>query len=221
LEEAVVLFRQRGDWRFLAQALGILGLTALLNGEIEAAEELLDQAYDVNQQTNQNAMEFVLTGRGILCLLRGEYGEARAFLQKNIDNLEKMGNRIGVLWGRARLGYVALRDGSEAEAHQILVETIRNFHADQNRNGLVFAMDKMASLYVVIQKPEVAAHLMGWSDATRKEIGDPRPRIEQADLDRDIAAIKANIGAVAYETAYTVGHALTLDEAVALASGEK
>lgn len=216
-----MLFRQGGDWRFLAQVLGILGLTVLLNGELESAEELLDEAYEVNQQTNQSAMEFVLTGKGILCLLRGEHGQARSFLQKNIDNLEKKGNRIGVLWGRARLGYVALREGSVAEAHRILADTIENFHADGNRNGLVFALDKMSSLNVATGKPEVAARLIGWSDATRKEIGDPRPRIEQADLDRDIAAIKTKIGADAYETAYKAGRDLTLDEVVAFALGGK
>jgi tetratricopeptide (TPR) repeat protein len=219
LEEAIVLFRQGGDWRFLAQALGILGLAVLSNGDLESAEAFLDEAYEVNQRTNRNAMEYVLTGKGILCMLRGEYGQARAYLQKNIDNLKEIGNRMGVLWGRARLGYVALREGHVTEAHQILAETVADFHADQNRNGLVFALDRMASLNVVIQKPEPAAHLIGWSDATRKEIGDPRPLIEQADLDRDIAAIKAKIGAAAYEIAYTTGQALSLDEVVALASG--
>lgn len=164
-------------------------------------------------------MEYVLTGRGILCMLRGEYGQARAFLQKNIDDLERMGNRMGVLWGLARLAQVALREGSVAEAHQILVDVIENFHADQNKNGLASALDKMASLYVLTNKAEVAARLIGWSDATRREIGDPRPRIEQADLDRDIAAIKAKIGVEAYETAYNSGRGLTLDEAVAFASG--
>ena len=57
---------------------------------------------------------------------------------------------------------------------------------------------------------------IGWPDAIRKEIGDPRPRIEQADLDRDIAAIKAKIGDDAYETAYHAGQSLTLDKAVAI-----
>jgi tetratricopeptide (TPR) repeat protein len=217
LEEAVVIFRQIGDWRFLAQTLGILGLAALSNGDLESAEEFLDEAYEVNQRTNRSAMEYVLTGRGILCMLRGEYGQARAFLQKNIDNLEKMGNRMGVLWGRARLAQVALREGSVAEAHQVLVDTIENFHTTGNKNGLAFAVDKMASLYVTIDKPDVAARLIGWSDATRKEIGDPRPRLEQEDLDRDITAIKAKIGADTYETVYDAGWSLTLDEAVALA----
>jgi tetratricopeptide (TPR) repeat protein len=221
LEEAVVLFRQAGDWRFLAQTLGILGLTVLLNGDLESAEGFLDEAYEVNQKTNSSAMEFVLTGKGILCMLRGEYGQARLFLQQNIDNLEMMGNRMGVLWGRVRLAQVALREGNVSEAHRILVDTIENFYTNGNKNGLTFALDKIASLYILTDKPEVAARLIGWSDATRKEIGDPRPRIEQADLDRDIAAIKAKIGSSAFEVAYKSGQGMTPDEAVKSALAEK
>jgi predicted ATPase len=217
LEEAVVLFRRAGDWRFLAQSLGILGLAVLSNGDLESAEEFLDEAYEVNQRTNKSAMEYVLTGKGILWMLRGEYGQARAFLQKNIDNLEKMGNPMGVLWGRARLGSVALREGSVAEAHRVLVDVIENFHTNGNKNGLTFALDRMASLYVTINTPEAAARLIGWSDATRAAIGDPRPRIEQADLDRDIVTIKAKIGSPAFKIAYESGQKMTLDEVVALA----
>ena len=150
-------------------------------------------------------------------MLRGEYGQARLYLQINIDDLEKMGNRVGVLWGRARLGHVALREGSVAEAHQVLVDTIESFHTTGNKNGLAFAVDKMASLNVTIDKPDVAAVLIGWSDATRKEIGDPRPRLEQDDLDRDIAAIKAKIGPSSFEVAYNSGRKMTLAESVALA----
>lgn len=217
-EEAIVLFRQIGDWRFLAQTLGILGYTVLSNGDLKSAEKYLDEAYEVNQRINNIEIEFVLTGKGILYMLRGEYDQARTFLQKNIENHEKTGNRMGYLWGRARLGHVALREGTVAEAHQILADTIENFHADQSKNGLAYAMDKMASLYIVIDKPEFAARLIGWSDATRMEIGDPRPRIEQAELDRDVTTIKAKIGSSAFEVAYDSGSKMTLDEAVTLAS---
>jgi predicted ATPase len=109
LEEAIVLFRQVGDWRFLAQPLGILGCTVLSNGDLESAQKYLDEAYEVNQQINNTEMEYVLTGQGILCMVRGEYGPARAFLQKNVNDLQAMGNRMKHLWGRARLGSVALR----------------------------------------------------------------------------------------------------------------
>ena len=220
-QEASVLLRQAGSWRYLAQTLGILGFTVLSNGNLESAQEFLDEAYEVNQQINNTEIEFVLTGKGILCMLRGEYEPARLFLQKNINDQKEMGNRMGVLWGLARLAQVALREGSVAEAHQILLHVIEDFQADQNKNGLTFTLDKMASLHVLTGKPEIAAHLIGWSDATRKEIGDPRPRIEQVDLDRDIASIKAKIGSSAFEAAYDSGQGMTLDGAVALALGER
>jgi predicted ATPase len=216
-EEAIVLFRQIGDWRFLAQTLGILGFTVLSNGDLKSAEKYLDEAYEVNQQINNIEIEFVLTGKGILCMLRGEYGQARAFLQKIIEDHERTGDRMGYLWGRARLGYVALREGSVAEAYQMLADTIEKFHADQSKNGLAFVLDKMASLYVVIDKPQLATHLIGWSDANRRKFGDPRPRIEQADLDEDIASIKAKIGSSAFQFAYDSGQGMTLDDVVALA----
>ena len=62
---------------------------------------------------------------------------------------------------------------------------------------------------------------IGWPDAIRKEIGDPRPRIMPADLDEDNAAIKAKLGVDAYETAYNSGQRLTLNEAVVIAAGRK
>ena len=94
-------------------------------------------------------------------MLRGEYDQARTFLQKNIEDHEKSGDRMGHLWGLACLAQVAMREGKLEEARQLLVDGIKNFHADQNKNGLTFALDRMASLYALTGNPEVAAHLIG------------------------------------------------------------
>jgi len=214
-QEAVALFRQVGDQLSLVHTLGILGFTVLSDGDIESAEELLEEAYELSLQINAKyRFEFILTGKSQLCLLRGEYEKARAFLQEDCDMQKEVGNRMGYLWGRARLAHVALREGKVDEAHQMLVNVIKDFQADRNKNGLVFALEKLASLYVMIDKPEAASPLIGWSDATRKEIGDPRQRLQQDELDRDIAAILAKIGPPAYKDAYDAGQKTTIDEVV-------
>jgi hypothetical protein len=166
-------------------------------------------------------MEFVLTAKGHLALLRGEYEQARGFLHEWAVLAEEMGNRMGYLWARARLGYVALRQGKLSEAGHVLAEIMEDFHKDRNKSGLAFVVDRFASLYVMTDKHEAAARLIGWSDATREEIGDPRPRLDQADLDRDIARIRVKIGNPAWEETYFAGRAMALDEAVALALPEK
>lgn len=214
-EEAITLLRQTGDRFHLAHVLGILGFTVLSNGDLVSAERFLEEAYELNQQTEgKQRLEFVLTGKSELCLLRGEYGQARAFLEENIELQQCAGNRMGYLWGRARLAHIALREKSVTEAHQILVDVIENFQVDRNMSGLAFALEKMASLYVHIHQPKSAAQLIGWSDATRREIGDPRQRLQQDELDQDIAAIIAEIGDSAYQAAYDAGRGMTLDEAV-------
>lgn len=217
-EEAIALLRQTGDRSYLARTLGILGFTVLSNGDVESAERFLQEAYELNQQINdKKGLEFILTGKSQLCLLRGEYKQARAFLQEDIDGQQVVGNRMGYLWGRARLADVAMREGNVTEARQILVDVIENFQADRNKNGLAFAMDKLASLYVVAGNPEAAPVLIGWSDATRQEIGDPRQRLQQNGQDRDIAAIIARIGVPAYQAAYDSGREMTLDKVVTYA----
>lgn len=214
-EEAIALLRQCGDWFLLARTLGVLGFTILSNGEIESAEKLLDEASEVNQQSHdRTGVEFILTGKSQLALLRGEYAQARALLQQNCDMQKEVGNRMGYLWGCARLANVALHKGNLPLAHQMLADVIQDFQTDRNKNGLAFALEKMASLYLAEQNPEPAPTLIGWCDATRIEIGDPRQRLQQDELDQTIAALIAALGAAAYQEAYVSGSKMTLEEAV-------
>ena len=78
----------------------------------------------------------------------------------------------------------------------------------------------MANLYVVTDQHERAAWLIGWADATREKIGDTRPLIEQADVDKIVAACIAKMGEVAFSDAYDEGQKMTLDEAIKYALNE-
>ena len=64
-------------------------------------------------------------------------------------------------------------------------------------------------------RPVVAAWLIGWADATREQIKDLRPRLEQVAVDKIVAACVTALGDLAFSQAYQEGRALTLDEAVA------
>ena len=87
-------------------------------------------------------------------------------------------------------------------------------------SGFVYAIEGVASLYVNQPRPERAARLFAWVDATREGIDNMRPKLEQAEVDKIIAACLANMGEVAFSDAYDEGQKMTLDEAVALALNE-
>jgi hypothetical protein len=154
---------------------------------------------------------------GRLAFIRGSYERARVNLQEAATVAEELGNRMHYLWWRTHLGFVAVHEGNITEAQNLFAETIRNFQNDANENGVVFAMEGMAGLYVPLGKPEHAAQLIGWADAMREKITDRRPLIEQKDVDKIIAACLAKIGQIAFSDAYVEGQKMTLDEAVAYA----
>ena len=78
----------------------------------------------------------------------------------------------------------------------------------------------MAGLYIALGKPFRAAPLIGWADTIRVKIKDPRPNIEQADVDKIIAACLAKMGEADFSDAYDEGRKMSLEEALAFAFEE-
>jgi len=220
-EEARLLFRDVGDWRELTHLLGLVGWLRVWNGEIDLAQKYLDEATS-SQALSSKAIIWVYAemAKSWIALMRGDYEQARTLLQEMVTRAEVLGNRMEYLWSRVRLSYVALREGNLTEAQRLFAESARDFQKNKQDRGIVFALEGMASLYVAIKKPDFAARLIGWADATREKIDDTRPTVEQADVDKLIAACLAKMGEVAFSDAYDEGQKMTLDEAVAYALSE-
>jgi hypothetical protein len=138
-------------------------------------------------------------------------------LQKSIEICQEFGDRLLLFWSRTFLGYLFLEQGDVTEARNILVDVTRSFHNEKNLIGVVFSLEGMASYYIVIGKHLHAASLIGWADAMREKIDDSRPVLEQADVDKIIAACHTRIGKAAFSAAYDEGSVMTLDEVVAYA----
>jgi hypothetical protein len=81
--------------------------------------------------------------------------------------------------------------------------------------GVMFALEGMAGFYSAVGKSEYTARLIGWSDAFRLKVNDPRARIEQMDIDRLIASCLASMGESSFADAYEEGRNMTLQSALA------
>ena len=221
-EQAIELYREAGDQHAMANLLGLLGLFKVLNGEIEAGEKYLNEATPLwESKSRMNVWEHIRTTKSLILVARGEFEQAYELLQESLVSAQKLGNRMSYLWQKVRLGYAALYAGNLGEAHDSFVETTQNFHKDGYTVGAVFAVEGIASLLVTTGKHEKAAQLLGWADATREQIHDNRPLIEEANIYRNMSAIIAKIGPSAFEVAYDDGRSMTFDEAVGFALGDE
>jgi non-specific serine/threonine protein kinase len=220
-KKAIILFRKVGDLRFLAGKLSAVGSCLALNGDIESAQEYLDESALLVQQFSPKniASHQVSEGYIEIAMMRGDYEQARRLLQNLEEATKESGDRMSYLHARIGLGQLDLRDGNITKAHRIFTENVQIFQKDQIKDGVVFTLERMASIYIVIRKPELAARLIGWADATRREIDVIRSYLEQVDVDKMIADCLAKMGEIAFSDAYDEGAKMSLDEAVALALG--
>jgi predicted ATPase/DNA-binding XRE family transcriptional regulator len=216
--EAIPLFRQAGDWRSLAFMLAIFGDTLLANGETQAAQPLLEESLELNRRMNsKSGMEFILVARSRQAILDGDHAKARLHLQEWLALAEELGNRMGYLYGRARLGQVALSEGNLEEGYQILSETVLEFQKDENLAGLAFTMERIAHFYSFSNMPNRSARLIGWVDGILEKIGAPRPSTEQAEVEHDVAKCISRLGKGGYTKAYDQGRDMALEDVVSLA----
>ena len=216
-EQAITLYRQIGNGAGLASTLSNLGYFLLVDNQIDVAEKYLDEANLLFEQMNIKARSQLLSAYGEIVLRRGDFERARDYFQEDARISNELGNRINYLWARARWGFAELRAGRITEAYQVIAETAQEFQKDGSRIGVVYSLEGMLSLYITVGKAEAAARLLGWTDATREMIGDTRPKLEQADVDKVITACIARIGEAAFSDMYAEGKKMTLDEAMLLA----
>jgi tetratricopeptide (TPR) repeat protein len=221
VDQAISLYRQIRGWSSLADCLSEWGHKTLLNGELQAAEEYLKEATLLSRQLNNKtwlASNLQIYGRIAFSL--GDSEKARASIKESMEIGQATGNRMFYLWSRIHWGYLTLRQGEVIQAREIFTESTRDFFNEKIEQGVVFSLEGMAGLFIVVGKPEYAARLIGWADVTHEKIGDPRLPLEQADVDKIIAACLVKMGEVAFSDAYEEGQKMTLDEAVMYALGE-
>ena len=121
------------------------------------------------------------------------------------------------LWSTVNLGYVYLREGEEECAQDTFAEVQQRFREMGSKIGVVYALEGLASLAVRQHECERAVRLYAWADAARAAIGDQRPFVEQTEVDRDYAAIRAQLSDEIISTATAAGRAMTMEQAVAYA----
>jgi tetratricopeptide (TPR) repeat protein len=202
--------------------LGLLGQFQVLDGDLESGEKNLDEAVRLWESNRRaNVWENPKIAKSLILALHGNYEKASVMLQEVIVAARETGNIMSQLWAEVRLGYVALQAGHLMEARELFGKTAEGFARDSNAIGVVFALEGMAGFYLSVENFEYAARLIGWADAERVRIRDPRPNLEQADVDKIIAACLTKIGDELFADAYEEGQAMSLAEAIGYSLQER
>ena len=219
LEEALAAGRRHNQPFVVAFATQYLGLAALFQGEVDAADRLLREAATLHRTQDPGLAAFAMADVGIAALFAGSYQAAAQALADSLalNQGRDPWTRSHALWG---LGLVRWLTGSPGEAASLQREALWLMREVDNRSGVALCVEALAWLAASQGQWEPAARLVGAAEAVWRSIPAQPPAPVRPYRDDCIDAARRALGELRWAARYGEGLALTRSQAVALALGE-
>ena len=203
----------------IARSLAALGHLALRQGDYPAAHRWLEKALATQRQLGKGRYTiYTLAHLGELASREGDYTKSQDYYKECLALIDQTGGLSTIAgWMLVKFGHASIWQGNVTSAGDFLKQSMQHFKRTNEKIGIVFTVEGLARLALMQERPAQAACLFAWADVTRESIDNPRPLPEQADVDHDLAAIRAQLDDEAFAAAQTKGQAMTMDKAIALA----
>jgi predicted ATPase len=225
-EESIALYRDIGHRKGMSGPLRELGAVAYHQGDYERAVRLSEQALAITREFGSTF------GSGLaICTLadalraQGDIERARILLEESMVSLRSQTYPLRVVNALAstltRLGSIECELGRDAWAAELYRESLVLARRFGFTYEAAIRLEGMARVAVVQGQPERAARLLGASAALREEMGTPLTPVSRTDHDHAVNAARAALGEDAFAAAWEVGHAMSLEDAVAYALDQK
>lgn len=217
LLECLQLSRDSGNLWCIADCLLELALRSIFEKDFASPLPWLEESRDLYHDLGDRANEALVTEvMGTLAYWQGNYQKAITYVEQSIV----LYGNIGVwwsAWSHSRLGYIFLRQGNMIRSREAFENSLRQFKKYDSLIGSTVTIEGIAILHMNFGQPERAARLIGWVDAMREKVGNPRPQIEQESLERDLAIVHTKLDQARFAELSKEGRAMTIEQAVVLA----
>lgn len=219
LVEALELCYELDYLSGIARSLANLGHLALRHGDYPAAHRWLGEALTAQRQLGKGRYAiYTLSHLGELASREGDFSKAQSYYKECLSLIDQTGGLSTMAgWILVKFGHTALWQGNLVGARNFFEQSMQNFKRANEKIGIVFTVEGLARLALMREQPEQTVCLVAWADVIRKSIDNPRPQIEQADVDKDIAKCQGMLTSDAFNEARTRGCAMTMDEGMAYA----
>jgi predicted ATPase/DNA-binding SARP family transcriptional activator len=194
-----------------------LGLIAEVGGDYDAARKYFEQAMTLAQVAeSSHSVAVSLAYLGILAFLQRDYEGAEATLEQGLNAGRAIGSKAAVSMSSRGLAYVALQRGHVERAAALCLESLLTNRERWDSVGIGACLAAFAALAIARGQPERAARLYG--SAAARLVGNVGGRHryphDQAEQERHINMLRAQLDAATFKDAWQTGYPLTLDQAI-------
>jgi predicted ATPase/transcriptional regulator with XRE-family HTH domain len=217
-ERSLALFRELDGRQGISWALSNLGLLAMEQADYKVARAYMTEGLAIFREIgDQVGIARALNNLGLAAYYQADYSFARACYEESLAIKRTLGNKLGLPPTLHNLGSIALYQGDYALAYGYVTEAVSLSCELGNKEGIANGLEIAGGLALVQGQPVRAARLLAAAAELRVAIGMPLVPIDRIEHDRTTAAVRAALGDVAFDQAWTAGRQMTQEQAVSYA----
>jgi tetratricopeptide (TPR) repeat protein len=222
LDESLALYRALGDHRGTANALLAAGFVARVKEEYETARALLEEGLRLSRRIGHHFITAAsLHHLGMMAVDEQEdYAAAQSFLEESLATYRALGlpRFIGLV--SLSLGDVVRAKGDYRRAHALFREGLQRMMEVREKLAVASALDSFAHLALDEGQAAPAVRLAGAAARLREGSGTREWPMAERSRARWLAVACETLGDESFLAAWIQGHAMTAEQAIALALDE-
>lgn len=218
LEESLALEREMGAKAGIAISLGNLGDVVSRLGDYATAQALLEESLALDREVgNKMGIAASLGDLGIVAFLQGNYDSARTLSEESLKMCQDVQQSTIKASALLILGLVGLAE-NDPQAGAYILDSLRAYAGAKHKE--IFSLIGVAGLALQNGNPQFAAQLLGAIDEALKVFDGVVTFELKYFHPQTLAKTKEALGEAAFQSAWEVGSAWSLEEAVAKALEE-
>jgi predicted ATPase/DNA-binding SARP family transcriptional activator len=214
-EQSLDLFRRHGSRRGVGTTLHLLGLVASQERELDRAFAYLDEMLSLHRQDgNSVGVSLASGGLGMVATLRGDYDRAATLYAESLALDRAAGDRPRTGTTLLNLGVLEIEKRDYEQASAYLRESL-DVHRDiESQYGIALGLFFLAGVAGKRQRPERSARLYAAGASVLRAIGTEVEPSARTGIDQHLAAARAQLDPVAWQTAWADGERMPLEDAI-------
>jgi tetratricopeptide (TPR) repeat protein len=218
VEEALRMAEQISHTAGIAKARLVLGSIAFHTGEFQATIEYVLPSIAILRELGRRFDLATALNRlaGALAGIQ-EYTAAQQAHEECLDIYQSLGYRRGVATTLQNLGGEAFDQGDYTRARALFCEALRIRRDLGLPRGYAYSYEFIADVDEAEKRYERAVQLLAAAEILRTRIGAPVEQVNQKTNQDALTRLRAQLGDVVFELAWSKGAAMTTEQAIALA----
>lgn len=232
-ERCVELFRQLNHQPQIAFALHHLGIVAGEISDLTGARRYLEESLTICRALDDRCgSAVVLHELGNVCYRQGETVHGRGLVENSLASLRELGIHYWALNARLVSGDIARHEGDYVQASSMYTEAATVLIGHKILKGMLssvelvrfywtYVFEAIGYLAAELHLYDRAVCMLSAAHRIRQEISASLSPVKHAENDTYVSAARTTLGEASFNTAWTAGQTLTMDQAVTYAVADE